>query len=158
LSPRLLGMSDIIEKVYALLEPLLDGTDMFVVNIKVKPTNNIKVFIDADAGFSVEKSSFVNRKLYAAIEEAQLFVDGDYSLEVSSPGIDEPLAQRRQYHKNVGRKVTVTGTDDKEVTGMLLAVTEEALTLEVKGKKAKDVTTVEIPFANIKKTIVQIIF
>jgi len=152
-------MAEIIEKVYALLEPLLDGTDIFIVNIKVKPTNNLKVFLDAESGFSITMCSSVNRKLYAAIEAEGMFPDGDFSLEVSSPGIDEPLTQLRQYKKNVGRKVTVTDNQDKEVTGMLKEVTEDHLLLEVKGKKPKDpVTDTEIPFTNIKKTIVQIIF
>ncbi len=160
LSPRLLyNMAEIIEKVYSLLEPLLDGTDMFIVNIKVKPTNNIKVYLDADSGFSINKSSSINRKLYAAIEAEAMFPDGDFSLEVSSPGVDEPITQLRQYRKNVGRKLSVTDNEDKEVTGMLQEVTEEHLVLEVKGKKAKDpVVIMEIPFVNIKKAIVQIIF
>lgn len=152
-------MAEIIEKVYTLLEPLLDGTDIFIVNIKVKPTNNLKVYLDADSGFSITKSSSVNRKLYAAIEAAGIFPDGDFSLEVSSPGVDEPLTQMRQYKKNIGRKVTVTDKEDKEVTGMLKEVGEDHLLLEVKSKKPKDpVKNIEIPFSNIKKTIVQIIF
>jgi ribosome maturation factor RimP len=152
-------MSEIIEKTYSLLEPLLEGTDIFVVGIKVKPTNNIKVYLDADGGFSIQMASSVNRKLYAAIEAGGIFPDGDFSLEVSSPGIDEPLANLRQYRKNIGRKVTVTDKEDKEHTGMLKEVTEAHITLEVKPKKPKDPTVdLDIPFLNIKKTIVQIIF
>ena len=141
-----------------MLAPLLEGTDMFVVNIKIKPVNNIKVYLDADSGFSIEKSSMINRKLYAQIEAALLFPDGDFSLEVSSPGVDEPLQQMRQYKKNIGRKVTVTDNEDKEKTGMLKEVTEDHLLLEMKGKKPKEVIATEIPFSNIKKTVVQIIF
>jgi len=141
-----------------MLEPLLDGTDIFIVNIKVKPTNNIKVFLDADSGFSIEKCTFVNRKLYHAIEEAGMFPDGDFSLEVSSPGVDEPLLQMRQYKKNVGRKVTVTMNDDSEKTGIFKEMTDTQLTLEMKGKKPHEKIITEIPFSDIKKTIVQIIF
>ncbi len=154
-----INMSGTTEKVYSLLEPLLEGTDIFIVNIKVKPINNIKVYLDADSGFSIQKSSSINRKLYAAIEAEQLFPEGDFSLEVSSPGVDEPLMQQRQYKKNMGRKVTVTDSEDKEITGLLKDVTDEHIVLEVKGKKPKDPVTVsEIPFSNIKKTVVQIIF
>jgi ribosome maturation factor RimP len=152
-------MTEIIEKVYSLLEPLLDGTDIFVVNIKVKPVNNIKVFLDADSGFSIDKCTSVNRRLYAAIEEVQMFPDGDFSLEVSSPGVDEPLVQQRQYKKNVGRKITVTDTEGVEKTGMLTAVTDDEITLEIKPAKQKDALIVaQIPFSSIKKTVVQIIF
>jgi len=159
LSPYFLPMSEVIEKVYSLLEPLLDNTDIFIVQIKVKPTNNLKVFMDSDSGFSVEKSVLVNRKLYAQITESGMFPDGDFSLEVSSPGVDEPLLQRRQYKKNVGRKVAVTTTDDKEQTGTMTVVTEETLTLElVKKPKEKESMTVEIPFSDIKKAVVQVTF
>lgn len=159
LSPRLLNMAEITEKIHALVAPLLDGTDVFIVNIKVKPVNNIKVFLDADSGMSIEKCTSVNRKLYAQIELEQMFPDGDFSLEVSSPGVDEPLLQQRQYTKNVGRTVAVTTNDGVEKTGVMIAATDEHITLEIKGAKAKDPLIVaEIPFSNIKKTVVQIIF
>jgi len=159
LSPRLLNMAELIEQVYTLLEPLLEGTDIFVVNIKVKPINNIKVFLDADSGFSIEKCTAVNRKLYAAIEEKQLFPSGDFSLEVSSPGVDEPLLQMRQYKRNIGRKVTVTDNEGTEKTGILKEVTDDQITLEIKPVKQKEaLIIIEIPFSNIKKTVVQIIF
>lgn len=152
-------MAEIVETVYTLLEPLLDGTDIFIVNIKVKPTNNIKVYLDADSGFSIDKCTAVNRKLYALIEAGQMFPDGDFSLEVSSPGVDEPLLQMRQYKKNIGRKVAVTDNEDHEKMGLLKEVTEDHIILEIKGKKAKDAAIMtEIPFSNIKKTVVQIIF
>lgn len=152
-------MAEVTEKVYALLEPLLDGTDIFIVNIKVKPINNIKVYLDADSGFSIEKCTLVNRKLYASIEAEQMFPDGDFSLEVSSPGVDEPLTQVRQYKKNIGRKVTVTDNEGVERTGLMKEVTDDHITLEIKGSKQKDAKIItEIPFVNIKKTVVQIIF
>jgi ribosome maturation factor RimP len=151
-------MTEIVEKIYSLLEPMLDGTDMFIVNIKVKPVNNLKVFIDADSGFSIEKSISINRRLYRQIEESQMFPDGDFSLEVSSPGVDEPLLQVRQYKKNIGRKVTVTDNEGAEKTGMLREVQEDHLTLEIKDKKQKEPIITEIPFSDIKKTVVQIIF
>ncbi len=151
-------MAEIIESIYKLLEPLLDDTDIFIVNIKIKPTNNIKVFLDADGGFTIEKCSSINRRLYAMIEDEQVFPDGDYSLEVSSPGIDEPLLQKRQYLKNVGRKVAITDNMDIEKIGILKEVNEDSVIIEMKLLKQKEVTIVEIPFTNIKKTVVQIIF
>ena len=159
MSPRLLNMAEITEKMYALLEPLLEGTDVFIISIKVKPINNIKVYLDADSGLSIEKCTAVNRKLYAQIELEQLFPAGDFSLEVSSPGVDEPLTQLRQYNKNIGRKVTVTDNEGLEKTGVMKEVTDEYITLEIKGTKQKDAAIIaEIPFLNIKKTVVQIIF
>jgi ribosome maturation factor RimP len=152
-------MAEIIEKIHSLVEPLLEGTDVFIVSITVKPVNNFKVFLDADEGLSIDKCTMVNRKLYHAIEEGELFPDGDFSLEVSSPGVDEPLLQMRQYRKNIGRKVTVTDKEGLEKTGTLKEVTDEEITLEIKPAKQKEALIIaHIPFGNIKKTIVQIIF
>ena len=83
----------------------------FLVEIRVKPTNNIKVFIDADEGVNLSNLIEYNRKLYKQIEESGLYPDGNFSLEVSSPGLDEPLKWRRQYKKNIGRYVDVTLED-----------------------------------------------
>lgn len=139
-------------------EPLLAGTDMFIVRAKIKPTNNIKLYVDADTGLSVNKSADLNRKLYKQIEASGIFPDGDFSLEVSSPGIDEPLESSRQYKKNIGRKVQVTLADETEKLGVLKEISEEVLVLEVKIGKKKETQIVEIPVSEIKKTVVQVSF
>jgi ribosome maturation factor RimP len=148
-----------IEQIKALLEPLLEA-DMFLVDIRIKPTNNFKIYLDADNGLGIERCIKINRALYKQIEEAAWYPDGDFSLEVSSPGVDEPLKLLRQYHKNVGRQVEVTLLDASTKLGTMTAATEEQITLvytEGKGKKAVEIT-VEIPFAEIKQTKVQIKF
>ena len=152
-------MSDVLEKIKALTEPLLEGTDMFIVNVKIKPTNNIKLYLDADEGLSVSKSATINRKLYALLEAENLFPDGDFSLEVSSPGVDEPLTSLRQYKKNIGRTVAVTPQQEgTETVGVMKEVKEDGIVLEVKVGKKKETTLVEVPMADIKKIVVQIIF
>lgn len=157
--PCFLPMAEVLDKIRAYLEPLLEGSDMFVVNLRIKPTNNIKVFLDADTGLSIDKSARVNRKLYALIEENGLFPDGDFSLEVSSPGVDEPLTSVRQYKKNIGRTVAVTpAAEGADITGVLKTVTEDGIVLEVALPKKKESTTQEIPFTDIKKIVVQIVF
>ncbi len=135
-------------------------TGDFLVSIKVKPTNDIKIFIDSDEGISIEKCVKYNRKLYAQIEEKAIFPDGNFSLEVSSPGVDEPLKMHRQYLKNKGRLVLVTFNDATEKEGTLLEVTDTDIILEQKTGKGKKAETHQyvIPFENIKTTTVQIQF
>lgn len=148
-----------IEQVEKLLQPLLTD-DIFLIEIKVKPTNNIKIFLDADSGLGIEKCIRINRALYKQMEEMGLYPDGDFSLEVSSPGIGEPLKKHRQYLKNIGRDVEVVSAEDVKTTGKLLSATEEAITLETtegKGKK-QVISNVEIPFSAIKQTKVLIKF
>ncbi len=148
-----------ITTVEKLLLPLLKD-DIFLIEIKVKPTNNIKIFLDADGGLGIEKCIKINRALYKMMEEMGIYPDGDFSLEVSSPGIGEPLKKIRQYHKNKGRDVEVITVDERTITGPMQEVTEESITvITTEGKGKKTVVTEEvIPFETIKQTKVLIKF
>lgn len=139
---------------------LLETEDVFLVSVRIKPTNNIKVFLDADAGLNIDKCVKINRAMYRIIEEEGWYPDGNFSLEVSSPGIDEPLQLNRQYKKNIGRRVEVTTHDETKHEGKLLTVSEETMTIEyMEGKNKKAViVTKEIPFDQVKQTIVLIAF
>ncbi|MBP6432394.1 MAG: ribosome maturation factor [Ferruginibacter sp.] len=148
-----------LNTVQGLLQPLLDG-DTFLVDLKVKPTNNYKIYIDADNGLPLEKCIKINRALYKAIEEKELFPDGDFSLEVSSPGVSEPLKLIRQYKKNIGRFVEVTKKDETKLEGQLLDASEEEITIEkTEGKGKKEVKIqLKVPVSEVKHTIVQVKF
>jgi ribosome maturation factor RimP len=145
------------EKVKALIsaEP-----DLFLVDVRIRPTNNIKVFIDGDQGISIEKLVHYNRRLYKDLEEGDMYPGGDFSLEVSSPGLDEPLKLHRQYLKNIGRFVEVMEADGGLKSGKLLSATENELVVEEEtGKnKKKELILHTIPFENIKSTKIQIKF
>lgn len=132
----------------------------FLVEIRVKPTNNVKLFLDGDQGVTIEKCISWNRALYKKIEEENLYPDGNFSLEVSSPGVDEPLKMLRQYKKNVGRSVEVILKDGIKITGKLIDVSEEAITVEeTKGKnKKKEVIQHQFQFDQIKSTTIQTVF
>lgn len=134
--------------------------DIFFVDMKVKPTNNIKIFLDADSGLGIEKCIKINRRLYRQVEEMGFYPEGDFSLEVSSPGIDEPLKLLRQYVKNIGRSVEVTLNDDTIKEGILLEAVEEQIVIETSEGKNKKAVTTQIPvlFTDIKQTVVQIKF
>lgn len=145
------------QKVKALIEA---EPDIFLVEIRIKPTNNVKVFLDSDNGLSLDKLIQYNRKLYKDLEENSFFPGGDFSLEVSSPGLDEPLKLRRQYLKNIGRGVEITSTDGVKTEGKLLQVGEtEIVVEEEKGKgKKKELVQHTVPFDQIKTTKIQIKF
>jgi ribosome maturation factor RimP len=134
--------------------------DLFVVEVRIKPTNNIKIYIDGDQGVSVDKLVSYNRKLYRQLEEEGLFPNGDFSLELSSPGLDEPLKLHRQYVKNIGRPVEVTLVDGAKKEGVLQVVGDTQIELtETKGKgKKMETHTHVIAFSEIKATKIQIKF
>ena len=154
-----MSTATILDTIQQLLEPLLEG-DIFLVEIKVKPTNNFKIYLDADSGLGIERCIKINRALYKKMEEMALYPDGDFSLEVSSPGVDEPLKLHRQYQKNMGRNVEVVKLDGDKKEGKLIAVQENEITIEFTEGKGKKAITKQLsfPFSEIKQTTVQIKF
>lgn len=151
----------IINEIEQMIDGVLsDEPAYFRVNVKIKPTNNVKVYLDGDNGISIEKCVQFNRALYKRIEESGLFPSGDFSLEVSSPGVDEPLRMHRQYGKNIGRFIEIIFNDGSQKEGKLVQVAESDIIIEqTTGKGSKAVTQqIIIPFINIKSTTVQIKF
>ena len=148
-----------------ILESFVNGIissepEVFLVSLKIKSGNNIKIFLDADTGLPIDKCVKINRQLYKFIEDTAMYPEGDFSLEVSSPGIEEPLKMHRQYQKNIGRVVEVIFKDDTTNEGKLMDVAEADIIIEtIEGKGKKAITKqVVIPFENIKTTTVQIKF
>jgi ribosome maturation factor RimP len=89
-----------------------------------------------------------------------MYPDGNFSLEVSSPGLDEPLKKQRQYQKNVSRFVEVTLVDGTRREGKLTESTEDGIVVEWeegKGKK-KEIKQESILYDQIKTTKIQIKF
>src|SRR5690349_1949704 len=145
------------EKVSSLLA---DHPSHFLVEVRIKPTNNVKIFIDGDEGVILSDLIQYNRRLYPQLEESGLFPNGDFSLEVSSPGLDEPLKLFRQYKKNIGRFVEITFKDSTKKEGKLMEATEDGVIIETetgKGKK-KEIKQESILFDQIKNTKIQVKF
>lgn len=148
-------------KIKELAEGLLSADPtIFLVRVHIRPINNISVYVDGDQGVTIDKCVKLNRALYKQIVEEGVCPDGEFALEVSSPGVDEPLLLERQYTKNIGRVVEVTDNEGKLIEGKLLGVTAEEIEIEEeKGKgKKKEVIKHQIPFSSIRSTVVKIIF
>lgn len=146
----------------------------FLVDIKIGLSNNVRVFLDADQGINIDELVQINRNLYKKIIESGTFPENDFALEVSSPGLDEPLKIQRQYLKNIGKNVEVLRKDGIKIEGKLKTVTEHSVLIEEEkarltennkknevgqGKnKKKEYVEHNIPFENIKSTKIQIKF
>ena len=132
----------------------------FLVDVGVNPAPKgakVTVYLDGDQGISIDACADVSRTLSAHLEEEDV-MNGKYVLEVSSPGLDQPLKLHRQYIKNVGRNVKVLLQDNQTTKGTLCRVSEDAIELEpiAKGKKKTrkeaSLQNIRIPFDHIKKT------
>lgn len=141
-------------------EVLQEHPACFLVEVKIKPTNNVQVYLDGEEGISISTCTQVNKALYKKLEDSQLFADGDFSLEVSSAGLSEPLKLFRQYKKNIGRNVEVVLKSGEKLEGKMIEVEEDKIALEqLKGKgKKQEIINHSISFNDIKSTKIQIIF
>ena len=149
----------IIEKLVA---EKMEGTDRFVVDIKVSVENLIRVFIDADSAVTIDHCVEVSRHIESNLDREV----EDFELRVMSSGADRPFAMLRQYVKNVGRKVSVVLNSGKELRGVLLEADNKAIKIQEeklspqKGKRKIYIKGEEkiIPMNDIKQTKVIITF
>jgi ribosome maturation factor RimP len=152
---------DLAGEIRKRAEALLKQDSHFIVEVILsfrKAPRKVVVIMDGDNGVTIDDCAELSRELSAALD-AEGLIDDAYMLEVSTPGLDHPLALRRQYHKNVGRKLRVK-MKDKTEEGLLTAVSDEAITLEQSsgtGKKKVE-KTISIPFSEIEKAFVLVSF
>jgi len=142
-------------------EKIADRPDLFVVDVKYNPLGNrVIILLDGDKGASIDDCAKVSRHVGFHLEEENV-IDNAYNLEVSSPGVDTPLLQVRQYVKNIGRQVAVKTTEGIKREGKLLTVDDAAILIEEKIKeKGKKAVTQEsrIPIEHITEIKVLISF
>jgi ribosome maturation factor RimP len=82
--------------------------------------------------------------------------DSEFTLEVSSPGLDRPLTQERHWKKNLTRLIKVISNDGTELIGRLKEYDEVKATLieNIKGREKSHV----VAFADIKRAVVEVEF
>src|SRR6476660_119429 len=143
------------QKMMALIDP---DPENFLVEVKIRPGNNIKIFVDSDRGMSIDKLAQYNRRLYRQIEESGLFPNNDFSLEISSPGLDEPLKLRRQYLKNIGRYVEIMLKNGIKTEGKLKKEKDKEVVIEEEkgNKKKKEIIQHSLSYDDIKTTKIKI--
>jgi ribosome maturation factor RimP len=153
------------EQITELLQPYLEEDRIFIVEVKMgagKIRQTITILLDTDEGIKIEECASISRRLAHFIETNELIKDA-YNLEVSSPGIDQPLVLKRQYAKNIGRNLKLQLVEGGEKIGVLENVTEEEIVFKEepkksKGKKVAPNESVNITFGNIQQAKVQISF
>jgi len=152
---------DLREEIKKLAEATLANPSQFVVDVIAssrKGPKKILVVIDGDQGVTIDDCANLSRELSKAIDEMAL-PDEQLTLEVSTPGVDQPLQLLRQYTKNIGRSVKVK-LHEKTEEGKLTAVTDEkiVLTQQTGSGKKKEERTLEIQFSEIEKAFVLVSF
>lgn len=148
------------EAIHELAAPLADALGAELLDVVVKGQKGrrlVRLVVAAalppgqlttspDPGLDVETIATLSRRVDDALEERDL-VAGAYTLEVTSPGADRPLRRASDFARNVGRDVRVVRGEDvpgpRELTGTVVAVDTDRVTLEVDGDK------VEVPMRDV---------
>jgi len=148
-------------KILEIIDLYLEGSDKFLVDLKIKPGNKILVFIDGDHGINIEDCATLSRFIESKLNRDE----EDYSLEVSSTGADAPIRLKRQYKRHIGRKFKIILTDKHQVRGELKRVEPEGIVLNIqetiiteKGKKKIHFIEKFFPFENIEEARIELSF
>lgn len=136
------------EHIQDLAEEHLAGTPGFLVDVVVSDGSNIRVVVDHDENTSIEFCMGLSRHIESSLDRDL----HDFSLDVLSPGLDQPLKLHRQYVKNVGREVAVMPVEGAKMEGLLVRVEEDHFVVQtrekrrIEGRKAKEWVEEDHPF------------
>ncbi|MRT15712.1 ribosome assembly cofactor RimP [Vitellibacter sp. q18] len=151
------------EKVAHLLEKALEeNKSLFLIDLTITEDNQIRVIIDGDHGVTVDDCIAISRAIEHNLDREEV----DFSLEVMSAGVSEPLSLPRQFKKNIGRNLKVKTTTNEKIEGELIAANEENCTLTWTTREPKPVgkgkITVQkeanLPYKEIMEAKVMITF
>ncbi len=151
------------EKVQELLNNALENNQsLFLIDLDITDDNQIRVIIDGDNGVTVEDCIAVSREIEHNLDREEY----DFSLEVMSAGVSEPLSRPRQYKKNIGRTLKVKTKKGETIEGELVSATENECALKWSAREPKPVgkgkITVQkeatLPYEDIMEAKVMITF
>jgi ribosome maturation factor RimP len=142
------GGSADAERIVGLLEPTVAAMGMDLENVRITSAGRrrlLRVVVDADGGVSLDDIALVSRELSATLDRAAAMGESPYTLEVSSPGVDRPLTERKHWRRAVGRLVTVplrphnapAVADSQVVTGRITGIDADGVRLEVAGESRR---------------------
>ena len=151
------------DKVEKLLEDALEeNKTLFLIDLDITTDNQIRIVLDGDSGVTVEDCIAVSRAIEHNLDREEL----DFSLEVMSAGVSEPLSSPRQYKKNIGRNLAIKTKNGDKIEGEVIAANEESCTLTWSAREPKPVgkgkVTVQkeatLPYTDIMEAKVMITF
>lgn len=127
------------EAISKLVEEAIQDSDLFLVEVKVKPANVIEVYVDADSAVNIDQcvqiSRFVESKLDRDAE--------DFELSVFSWGLGGALKLDRQLQKYVGKDVEVKTKELGKFQGKLVSYNEDNVEIAPAPKKISKKKPVE---------------
>ncbi|MFC7267231.1 ribosome maturation factor RimP [Streptomyces lutosisoli] len=149
------------ERLRELLEPLVSSQGLDLEEIEVDSVGRkrvLRVVVDSDEGADLDAIADVSRALSAKLDETDAMGEGEYTLEVGTPGAERELKEHRHYVRATDRLVKFQLEDDGELVARILTVEDDGIDVEVPGVKGRKPTAKRLAFADIAKARVQVEF
>ena len=115
-------------RVAEIVESYLEGSDRYLVEVKLEPGDRVVVEIDGDQAITLDDCIALSKHIESRLDREV----EDYELEVGSAGISQPFKVLRQYQKAIGKEVETLLKNGKKYTGILKAADENQIVLTVK--------------------------
>ncbi|WP_369146830.1 ribosome maturation factor RimP [Streptomyces sp. R44] len=149
------------DRLRGLVEPLVAAKDLDLEEIEVSRAGRrglLRIVVDSDEGVELDACAELSRAISEKLDETDAMGEGEYVLEVSSPGADRPLTEHRHYVRATGRLAKLQLVEGGDLVARILAVDEDGLDMEVPGVKGRKPTARRVEFAEIVKARVEIEF
>ena len=142
-----------------LIAPAVTSAGFFLEEVQITNPGNHRIItciVDGTSPLNLDQVTEISRTISELLDEATFMGDTEFTLEVSSPGLDRPLTQERHWKKNLTRLIKVTHSDGTELIGRLKEYDDVKATL-VENIKGREKTHV-IAFADMKRAVVEVEF
>lgn len=149
------------ERLRELLEPLVSSQGLDLEEVEVDSVGRkrvLRVVVDSDAGADLDQIADVSRALSAKLDETDAMGEGEYTLEVGTPGAERELKEHRHYVRATDRLVKFQLGDGGELVARILKAEDDGLDVEVPGVKGRRPTTRRLALDDIVKARVQVEF
>ena len=130
-------MAKIADKVFSIINPIVIDMGYELLGIEYVASGKpsvLRIYIDCEEGIGVDDCENVSRQV-GAIMDVEDLINGQYNLEVSSPGIERPLFVMAHYQRFLGHDVclrTYRPIDGRRnFTGSIGSVVETSNTIEL---------------------------
>jgi ribosome maturation factor RimP len=110
------------------------------------------------APLTLDEVAEATRVVGDSLDALDLMGERPYTLEVSSPGVGRPLTGYAALRRNVGRLVALTLDDGSSVTGRVLAVTPDDVTVETPAARKQPAQRQSVPVGRVRSGAVQVEF
>ena len=145
---KLTQLKEIIENE---INTYFENSNLFLVEVKVLTNGKIEIFADGKTNITIDECAQISKHIHHFLEENNLMSD-NLSLDVSSPGMDEPLKVPQQFQKQLNKKVDVVLKNGLKITGELISADENGIVIKeiIIIKKTETIEEHSFGFSEIK--------